>query len=75
MLIVINSPCFWSCALLITRAHTKQPAKVLLFYEISKKNSKKIGFFYSSKSFYCIFLANFLCIWKNSSTFAPEFEI
>ena len=75
MLIIIKFPYFGLCALLITRAHTEQLAKVLLFYEISKKNSKKIGFFYSSKSFYCIFLANFLCIWKNSSTFAPEFEI
>ena len=75
MLIIIKFSYFRSCALLITRAHTKQPAKVILFYEISKKNSKKISFLYSSKSFYCIFLANFLCIWKNSSTFAPEFEI
>ena len=48
MLIIIKFPNFGLCALLITRAHTKQLAKVILFYEISKKNSKKIGFFYSS---------------------------
>ena len=48
MLIIIKFPYFGLCALLITRAHTKQLAKVLLFYEISKKNGKKIGFFYSS---------------------------